>query len=559
MGKIDYEPITLKKLKEKFDDREFAIPQIQRKFVWTKKQVCDLMDSIYNHIPIGVFLTWKTQGTKTAELRPNSNSIIPPFNYSNKYASIIIDGQQRLSTIYGIIKGITPQEDENANIDFTKVYFNTETNNEKKFSYKGNRLSSDYKYVQLTELLVNPPNKLSNRYGIKGLRLREIIKCRKQFLSYKYYSLIIETKNQNEVKETFIRVNSKGMTVSSADILFARTTKIGLRDRITETRRSLKHGFNKINEKVLISTIALIEGEKSIGQIAIDNFEKKFNKSKITLTDFKKNWKKIYNAFTRANDYLADEFKITSLDLLPSENIFTMLSLFFYYKDARPSVFQKTELKKWFWNTSIGERYSGANFNRNIKPDIEFIKSLAKGRNTKYQIKDKIDPTELLQKDYKSRRSTAVRAFFLLLKNKKPRYIDNGEEMLMEIHAAISNRRDKHHIFPRNLLNRNGIKSKWVNSISNICYLASDNNQSFGSKYPVDYLKNYRRKKNFRNSMISHLIPLNNPSFWTKNLNKAFKDLIKYRGKLILSEFEKLTGVNKNIMFHKFDGISRIN
>lgn len=133
MGNIDYEPLSLKKLREKFNNREFAIPLIQRRFVWKNKQVCELMDSIYNHIAIGVFLTWKTKGDKAAELRPHSNSIIPPYNFINSKADIIIDGQQRLSSIYGVLNGVNPQNEDNSIIDFTKIYFDTDPKSEKKF------------------------------------------------------------------------------------------------------------------------------------------------------------------------------------------------------------------------------------------------------------------------------------------------------------------------------------------------------------------------------------------------------------------------------------------
>lgn len=47
MSDIRIDDYTLKKLKVKFDNWDFAIPEIQRQYVWNKPRVCKLMDSIF--------------------------------------------------------------------------------------------------------------------------------------------------------------------------------------------------------------------------------------------------------------------------------------------------------------------------------------------------------------------------------------------------------------------------------------------------------------------------------------------------------------------------------
>lgn len=36
-----------------------AVPEIQRPFVWQRKQVRDLIDSLYNGYPVGYIITWQ--------------------------------------------------------------------------------------------------------------------------------------------------------------------------------------------------------------------------------------------------------------------------------------------------------------------------------------------------------------------------------------------------------------------------------------------------------------------------------------------------------------------
>ena len=72
---------------------EFAIPEFQRGFVWTQRQVRDLVDSLACGFPVGSLLTWKS---KTAIQRGDSNQ--------PQQRSWLIDGQQRttaLCTIFG--------------------------------------------------------------------------------------------------------------------------------------------------------------------------------------------------------------------------------------------------------------------------------------------------------------------------------------------------------------------------------------------------------------------------------------------------------------------------
>ena len=40
-------------------EKEIAIPEIQRPFVWDSTKVRDLMDSLYRGFPIGYIIAWK--------------------------------------------------------------------------------------------------------------------------------------------------------------------------------------------------------------------------------------------------------------------------------------------------------------------------------------------------------------------------------------------------------------------------------------------------------------------------------------------------------------------
>ena len=97
MNKIRINDHSLRQLKAKFVNCEFAIPEIQRQYVWNKPRVCNLMDSIFKNYPIGIGLVWTAKFSQAINIRPNNKTIIPPFNKRASHADLIIDGQQRLS------------------------------------------------------------------------------------------------------------------------------------------------------------------------------------------------------------------------------------------------------------------------------------------------------------------------------------------------------------------------------------------------------------------------------------------------------------------------------
>lgn len=123
MNTIKIRKYSLRNLKTKFNNRDFAIPEIQRQFVWGNPRICSLMDSIYKNYPIGITMVWIAPYSKALHIRPNNKTIIPPFNKQTKKTDLIIDGQQRLSTIYGIIFGIEPKPEANSQINFKELFF----------------------------------------------------------------------------------------------------------------------------------------------------------------------------------------------------------------------------------------------------------------------------------------------------------------------------------------------------------------------------------------------------------------------------------------------------
>ena len=79
---------------------QIALPDIQRPFVWPNKKVRDLFDSMYRGYPVGYLLLWQNGfGSEARQIGTD---------HKQKVANLlIVDGQQRLTSLFAVTKGIT--------------------------------------------------------------------------------------------------------------------------------------------------------------------------------------------------------------------------------------------------------------------------------------------------------------------------------------------------------------------------------------------------------------------------------------------------------------------
>ncbi len=82
------------------DNGSLMLPEFQRGYVWNREQARAFMGSLYHRYPVGSLLVWRTR-SEAAAVRGNDPA--PPG-----YVDLLLDGQQRLTTLYGIIRGAPP-------------------------------------------------------------------------------------------------------------------------------------------------------------------------------------------------------------------------------------------------------------------------------------------------------------------------------------------------------------------------------------------------------------------------------------------------------------------
>lgn len=542
MNNVYMQKYRLAALRDLVERGVFAVPQLQREFVWNAKKACDLLDSIVRGFPIGTLLVWRTTRKDESQLRRTLH-ILPPYQPANRELFFLIDGQQRLSVLWHLLRGhATAVENSSGNVvDFGHIYFNIwATEDEAWFIYRKRPSPEDAKRLCPAVDLLSPRwKKLTNHLGSRSIE--RITWCRDAILSYEAFVIFCQTSHLEEVRETFIRINSQGMKISSADRAFARASKIDLRDDVKDVLHRLQHGFKEISRETVLQAVSFALGGQDLGERAFDAMVKRLNQDEGARDEYRRMLQRLRGSFELATDYLVNELQVPNVDFLPSEPMVAILALYFFHNGGvRPPPMAKRALRRWFWATALGERYSGRGYRTHLVGDAAFMAKLAEKSATRAPLSLALPRYVLRATDY-SRPGPRSNAFFILLRKQRPRYLEDGHEIPLGAISSRANRRDMHHVFPRSLLSKAGIPPDRANSILNICYLVARENQSIGQRSPRYYLDEVPTSHRARKlAMASHLLPDGQESgLWHSNTKRAFTTFLDQRTRLLVEAFER--------------------
>jgi len=101
--RVDYD---LAGLLHYLDIGDIGLPDIQRPFVWSNAKVRDLFDSMYRGFPVGYFLFWENaQANGAKQIGVGGKQHAVP-------SRLIVDGQQRLTSLYAVFRGKKVLDDD---------------------------------------------------------------------------------------------------------------------------------------------------------------------------------------------------------------------------------------------------------------------------------------------------------------------------------------------------------------------------------------------------------------------------------------------------------------
>jgi len=202
---------------------EIGLPDIQRPFVWNNAKVRDLFDSMYKGYPVGYLLFWQNGLTGASRTIGVDNKQKPP-------RLVIVDGQQRLTSLYAVVKGI-PVLRGNFKSEYIHIAFNPL---EERFEVADAAIRRDKTFIpnisilwrdnaRITQIIRRYTDELQNTRNISEREVRKIedsIEKLKGLLSYPFTALELASDIDEEgVSDVFVRINSKGTPLNQADFI----------------------------------------------------------------------------------------------------------------------------------------------------------------------------------------------------------------------------------------------------------------------------------------------------------------------------------------------------
>ncbi|MEL6560273.1 MAG: DUF262 domain-containing protein [Bacteroidota bacterium] len=411
---------------------DIKLPKFQRPFVWKRKDVIKLLDSIYNGYPIGSILLWQSSEPLASErtiadLEINTEKDYLPTNY-------LLDGQQRISSLCGCLYWNSSDYKSLWNVAFDL--------DKQKFIYP----KDDYRieYFPLNKLLNTSDfiNQCSSfeAHPKKEKFYKNAEKLLRSIKDYKIAVVKIGEMTINEVAPIFERINSTGRKLTIVDLMRAATWKgdFDLNDAIKKVNFICEEkGYFEISENHILRNISAC-AEFGINREDIDKLRSESSDSLLIASD------KCAEAYGLAIDYMKLNLPMPSAAYLPYSLQLTYLVEMFNVRNEL-SDHQVINITKWFWRTAISRHFGTSNTGQNSR-DLESVRMFAVGNLDEIPIDKEISIDKFVFDDFRLNIANS-KSFVLVLAQRSPRDLVTGSRLHLEEFMTSLNRSYFHKLY----------------------------------------------------------------------------------------------------------------
>lgn len=199
-----------------------GLPDIQRPFVWANAKVRDLFDSMYRGYPVGYFLFWQT-GAEGVDTK-----VIGDANKQKTPSLLIVDGQQRLTSLYAVIRREAVLR-ENFEREHIRIAFRPQSGT---FTVPDATTERDPEYIlDISEVFAQSTSKSIREY-LKRLEaartvtdeetelVESAIERLASLTNFPFIALELSQQcSEEQVADVFVRINSEGKKLNQSDFI----------------------------------------------------------------------------------------------------------------------------------------------------------------------------------------------------------------------------------------------------------------------------------------------------------------------------------------------------
>ncbi len=457
---------------------DILLPKFQREFVWDRGQVLNLLDSVYRNYPIGSVLLWQSrQELRSENYIADLEITLPKPDYPVNY---LLDGQQRLSTICGAVYWDGSNADSIWNIAFDlrkEEFVHLQSLDDPPLHIiRMNKLRDPSVFFQHVSSLESSSS--PDKEAIK-------IAANLLFNRFKDYKIAVVTLGDMKIEDVapiFERINSTGTRLTIVDLMRAATWSedfdlIDTIDGILDVLAA--KDFGGIERKAVLRNLSAAAG----GGFSVESIDNLRNHDSETL---KMAASGTAEAYKKTVDFFKTEINIPSDSVIPYQNQIVVLTEIFRLM-PRPSAEQFTEIKQWFWRTTLSGYFAGWNTG-SMTADLRTAQAFSRGDISTIDFSYLKPRSDIWSKKVFRVNNAHAKALAITMGYLKPLDILTGQNIDVSRALAWTNAKEFHHFCPRAFLKSLGIHHTKINCLANIIYLTSSSNKIISDRKPSEYL-----------------------------------------------------------------------
>lgn len=530
--KVDY---PLSKLIADIDLGEIGLPDIQRPFVWPHAKVRDLFDSMYRGYPIGYLLFWENG-------LPGQHRVIGTDRKQKAAHLLIVDGQQRLTSLYSVLKG-KPIVDKDYRQAHVRIAFQPK---ERKFEVANSAIDRNPEWISDISNLWSTSSTRAKYVKSFIERLRhsrtlsddeedEITESIDRLYDLHNYPLtVLEISSsalESEVADIFVRINSRGTSLNQADFILTLMSVFWDAGRADLERFSraakqppVDHQPSPYNHFIQPDPAQLLRVCVALGfrRARLEHVYSLLRGKDLETGKFsEKQRDRQFSVLGEAQAYALDlqnwheSFKVLmkagyrSSELISSENaiLYSYAMYLIGKRDYGIDPFHlRNVMARWFFMVSLTGRYTGSPETR-MGQDLALLRGLSQSDEFASALESEIDavltrdyweitlPNELATASARNRGLLAYYASLCLLDARALYSQMKVAELLDPTTKAKKSSLERHHLFPRKYLESLGINDdREINQVANYSLVEWGDNISISARPPSAYAPEFESR-----------------------------------------------------------------
>lgn len=463
------------------DSGHMALPEFQRGYVWGREQVRGLFASLYKRHPVGGLLVWATEA-KTAKYRGEGE-------LASGSVKLLLDGQQRMTSLYGVARGHPPSFFDGNAQAFTGLRFHLE---QESFEfYQPVKMADDSLWIDVSDLMVSGQagsEKLAEalgerpEIGMKALKYSARIARLLGILDIDLHveEVTGEDKTLDVVVDIFNKVNSGGTKLSKGDLALAKVcaewpeARVEMKSRLAGWQKA---GYDFNLDWLLRSVNTVLTGEAKFSFLEDQPPEA------------------IQDALKKATKYIDRCLNLIDGQLgLDHARVFfgrfavPVMVRYLELKGGSLTQIEQDKLLFWFAQAGMWGRYSGST-ETYIDRDLHCLEGPNRGVDALLEELRLWHGGLRIEPGHFRGWSLGARFYpvlYMLTRMGNARDLGTGIPLKSNLLGKMS-RLEVHHIYPKAQLYKRDHARAEVNALANFCFLTKDTNLSIGDRLPERY------------------------------------------------------------------------